>query len=63
MVVGIWCGDSKPWIDEYLAPLITEIKCATSNGLTVNSHLIKIKVGRIVGDTPARSFIKGGFSF
>lgn len=59
MVVGIWYGTSKPPLDEYLVQLIDELDSLISNGLSINSHRIYIKIGQIICDTPARSFIKG----
>lgn len=59
MVVGIWCGTAKPPLTEYLSPLIDELKSIMSNGLSINSQQINVKMGQIICDSPARSFIKG----
>lgn len=59
MVVGIWYGDSKPILHEYLTPLYNELEGILSNGITVNGCHITIKFGRVHCDTPARSFLKG----
>lgn len=56
---AIWCGKSKPPCKEYLEPFISEMKDLMSEGLIVNSHLIKVKFGFCVCDTPARALIKG----
>lgn len=59
MVVGIWCGESKPHLNEYFNPLITELKSILLNGVIVNSQVMAIKMGKIICDTPARAFAKG----
>lgn len=59
MVVGIWCGEGKPPLNEYLEPLINELKSILLNGLIINSKPIAIRMGRVICDTPARAFVKG----
>lgn len=59
IVVAIWCGISKPPLNEYLQPFVAEMKLLMSNGITINAHKIEIKIGRIICDTPARAFLKG----
>lgn len=59
LTVGIWCGESKPLINEYIKPLVSELKTILSNGIQVNSHQITVKIGRIICDTPARALLKG----
>lgn len=59
MVIGIWAGDSKPNLNEYLLPLVTELDSIISNGININSHHVAVKMGQIICDTPARAFIKG----
>lgn len=59
MVVGIWAGESKPLLSEYLEPLIDELETLLTDGIRINSHHIGIKIGQIICDTPARAFIKG----
>lgn len=56
---GIWCGKSKPLCREYLEPLISEMEDLMSNGMIVNSHLINVKFGLCICDTPARVMLKG----
>lgn len=59
MVCGIWCGETKPVLNEFLNPLVSELMTILESGITINSHHVAIKMGRILGDTPARSLIKG----
>lgn len=59
MVIGVWSGESKPPLAEFLEPLINELKRFLSNGVYINSKRIEIQMGNIICDTPARSFIKG----
>lgn len=59
MVIGIWSGESKPPLAEYLHPLIDELKTILLNGVHLNSQRIEIHIGNIICDTPARAFIKG----
>lgn len=59
MIVGIWCGTSKPLLKEYLDPLIDELHSILSNGISINSQRIIVKIGQVICDSPARAFIKG----
>lgn len=59
MVIGIWAGESKPNLNEYLLPLINELKTVLSNGIDIKSKHVKVKLGVIICDTPARCFLKG----
>lgn len=59
MVVGIWSGNSKPPLAEFLHPLINELKSILIDGICLNSHHIEIRMGKIICDTPARVFVKG----
>lgn len=59
IVAGIWCGNGKPPLNEYLTPLISELKELLMNGITINNHSIGIRFGWCICDTPARSFLKG----
>lgn len=58
-VVGIWCGISKPNVNEYLQPFVTEMKLLMADKFVVNEHQIQIKFGLIISDTPARAMLKG----
>lgn len=59
MVVGIWQGDTKPVLNEYIKPLIAEMESLISSGISINEYHVNIKFGLVIGDTPARSLMKG----
>lgn len=63
MAAAVYCGDSKPPLEEFLRDFITELKELTESGLTMvfkgQETNLSVKVKYIVCDTPARSFIKG----
>lgn len=61
MVIGIWCGDSKPPLNQYFEPLINELKIILLNGVVINSCHIAVRIGNIICDTPARCFVKGKY--
>lgn len=63
MVCGIWSGESKPILNEYIEQLVSELKILITEGISVNAHHISIKIGRILADTPARAFLKGNSIF
>lgn len=56
--MGIWCGDSKPPLNEFLEPLISELDDMLVNGISINGQNISVKFGRAPCDTPARSHMK-----
>lgn len=58
-VIGIWAGESKPDLNEYLLPLVTELQTILSSGIYINTHHVTFKLGQIICDTPARAYIKG----
>lgn len=62
MVCGIWAGESKPVLNEYIEPLVNELKIILANGIAIKSHHVTVKIGRILADTPARSLLKGRYS-
>lgn len=59
IVVGIWCGTSKPILSEYMKPFVDEMKYLLPNGLDMNGFNVKIEFGMCNCDSPARSLIKG----
>lgn len=59
MIIGVWYGETKPVVNEYIMRLVTELKEIISNGIQINSNSIKIKFGLVICDTPARSLMKG----
>lgn len=62
-VVGIWCGESKPILDEYIERFVEEMTSILNNGIAINGHRVNIRFGLIICDTPARSLMKGLNSF
>lgn len=60
-VIGIWCGESKPILNEYIKPFISEMKILLANGLMIGSNLIRIMFGLCISDTPARVMMKGEY--
>lgn len=57
--VCIWCGYSKPPVNEYLQPFVAEMQFLMANTISVNGYQIQVEFGLIISDTPARSMIKG----
>lgn len=61
-VVGIWQGDGKPsCVNEYLTNFIDELNEIMENGIEINGFMLRINTRCILGDTPARCFLKGVF--
>lgn len=60
MIIGIWYGESKPILSEYLVPFVEDLENILSNGIVINNCHIEVKIGQMICDTPARSFLKGG---
>lgn len=59
MVVGIFCGTSKPSdVETFLRPLVSELNNLQDNKVNNNGKDISITVRVIVADSPARAFIK-----
>lgn len=59
MIIGIWCGNGKAPLNEYLRPLINELMEFQVDDLIINDCRIKVQFGRCICDTPARSYLKG----
>lgn len=60
MVVGIYCGDSKPGsIQTYLQRLVEELQPLLETGFIINNNRVNIKIRCFICDAPARSMIKG----
>lgn len=59
MVVGIWYGRSKPILNEYIEQFVAELHLLLEAGLSINGHLLDIRFGAVICDTPARSLLKG----
>lgn len=56
--VGIFCGDKKPPLNEFLCPFISEIKDLLVNGININNVAYKVKVRAFICDAPARAYLK-----
>lgn len=59
MVIGIWSGESKPNLSEYIELLVAELESILLNGIFIRDHHVKINFGCVLCDTPARSLMKG----
>ena len=60
MIIGIYCGESKPPSpNEFLTPFVEELLTILNNGIIINEHNINVHIRCFICDTPARSFIKG----
>lgn len=59
MVVAIYCGETKPPLQEFLYSFVEELNDILQNGFYVNGYKIEIVIKYFVCDTPARNFIKG----
>lgn len=58
-VVGIWCGEGKPNVNEFLRNFVDELKLLLASGISIRNFVIQIKILGFICDTPARSFVKG----
>lgn len=59
-VIGLYYGMSKPAsADEFLSPLIDELKDIESEHHFVPDRNVRCKLGLVLCDRPARSFVKG----
>uniref|UniRef100_A0A182HYY5 Transposase domain-containing protein n=1 Tax=Anopheles arabiensis TaxID=7173 RepID=A0A182HYY5_ANOAR len=59
VVVGIFCGTSKPSdVEPFLRPLVEELNRLHDNKMTLNGKKISVSVRVIIADSPARAFIQ-----
>ncbi|XP_040174439.1 uncharacterized protein LOC120906662 [Anopheles arabiensis] len=59
MVVGIFCGTSKPNdVEPFLRPLVEELNRLHDHKMNFNGKKITVSVKVIIADSPARAFIK-----
>lgn len=61
--VAIYQGRSKPPLFPFLKDFINECLELSMNGLLINGYHYQIKVGHIVCDSPAKSFVKNVVQF
>lgn len=59
MIVGIWSGDTKPVVNEYVMRFVSELKDILPTEITIHTYRVIVKMGLMIGDTPARSLLKG----
>ncbi|KAF5281922.1 hypothetical protein FQR65_LT14448 [Abscondita terminalis] len=58
-IISLFCGDSKPQnLDEFLNPFIKEFQELEKNGIEHNNVQYNVRIGCIVADAPARSYVK-----
>jgi len=57
--VAIFCGTSKPPLQEYLKQFICELKGLLESGLKFGNKLITVHVLAFICDAPAKSYLKG----
>lgn len=60
--VGIWCGEGKPNVNEFLRKFVDELKIILNTGIAIKNFVIRIKIKCFICDTPARAFIKGVYN-
>ncbi|CAH1106160.1 unnamed protein product [Psylliodes chrysocephalus] len=59
MVAAIYCGETKPPIQEFLSQFVDELNYIPENEVKVNEQCkIEVKIKYSLCDTPARNFIK-----
>lgn len=63
MVIAIWCGESKPILNEFLRPFVDELNELLRHGVMINGFQIKVFVRCFICDSPARAHIKGTVNF
>lgn len=63
MVVGIWQGETKPVLNEYIGPLIIELENLICGGFILKDYHVHVIFGLVICDTPARSLMKGKLKF
>lgn len=59
MVISIYCGETKPPLNEFFKQFVEEANDILHNGFYINGHQLKLVIKYFVCDTPARNFIKG----
>ncbi|GAB0086309.1 uncharacterized protein DMENIID0001_003440 [Sergentomyia squamirostris] len=63
-VIAIHYGEGKPKnVKAFLGPVVTELKDVIANGVCVNGRNVKVQIHSVLGDSPARSLLKGTVYF
>lgn len=62
-VVALYCGPSKPPINEFFKDFVAEIKLLKENSLVVENKYINIECRSFCCDAPARAYVKATMSF
>nr|XP_042902110.1 uncharacterized protein LOC107449218 [Parasteatoda tepidariorum] len=59
-LVSLFCGLTKPPVEEFLQPVVQELKDVLVNGIVISpeNQKLSVKVRSFICDTPARCFIK-----
>ena len=57
-VIALFCGNTKPNIQEYLKDFVTELKVLMTGGLLCEQKHYVIKLEAIICDAPAKCFTK-----
>ena len=57
-MVALFCGKSKPGIEEYLSDFLVEYKQITEKDFAWDDKIYFVKIEAIVCDAPARQFVK-----
>ena len=62
--VAIFCGDKKPDLELFLNKFVEELKEIIPNGVKLkNGELVKLTMGPVICDAPAKAFIKNIIQF
>jgi hypothetical protein len=56
--VAIFCGTSKPDVNEFFAEYVQEINMLQEEGLVINNHHVRVLVKGYICDAPARALVK-----
>ena len=62
-VVALYCGNTKPEINMYLADFVKEMEVLLHDGLIVNQKRFTVKVSAIICDAPAKAYVRQSKQF
>ncbi|XP_049527324.1 LOW QUALITY PROTEIN: uncharacterized protein LOC125947055 [Dermacentor silvarum] len=58
-VVSVYCGAGKPpCLQDYLEPFLQEVSDLISEGISIGDVHVRVSIGAMVCDAPARSYVK-----